>query len=79
MRASLAARSVAGRGGRSGPGRKRSIFIAEGDVALGLEAARRDLETRLGVDTRDAELMAASSAAGGLFRSRNDAWVFAET
>ena len=40
--------------------------VAEGDVALGLEAARRDLETRLGVDTRDAALMAASSAAGGL-------------
>lgn len=40
--------------------------VAEGDVALGLEAARKDLETRVGVDTRDAALMAASSAAGGL-------------
>jgi len=40
--------------------------VAEGDVTRGLEAARRDLETRLGVYTRDAELMASSSAAGGL-------------
>jgi hypothetical protein len=40
--------------------------VAEGDVAQGLEAARKDLETRLGVNTRDAALMAASSAAGGL-------------
>jgi hypothetical protein len=40
--------------------------VAEGDVTLGLEAARRDLETRLGVDTRGAGLLAASSAAGGL-------------
>lgn len=40
--------------------------VAEGDVAIGLEAARKDLEIRLGVDTRDASLMAASSAAGGL-------------
>ena len=40
--------------------------VAEGDVARGLEAARTDLETRLGVNTRDAALMAASSAAGGL-------------
>jgi uncharacterized protein (TIGR01319 family) len=40
--------------------------VAEGDVARGLEAARKDLETRVGVNTRDATLMAASSAAGGL-------------
>jgi uncharacterized protein (TIGR01319 family) len=40
--------------------------VTEGDVARGLEAARKDLETRLGVNTRDATLMAASSAAGGL-------------
>jgi hypothetical protein len=40
--------------------------VAEGDVAQGLEAARKDLEKRLGVNTRDAALMAASSAAGGL-------------
>lgn len=40
--------------------------VAEGDVAQGLEAARKDLETRVGVITRDATLMAASSAAGGL-------------
>lgn len=40
--------------------------VAEGDVVLGLEAACRDLETRLGVHTRDADLMVASSAAGGL-------------
>ena len=40
--------------------------VAEGDVAQGLEAARKDLETRVGVNTRDAMLMAASSAAGGL-------------
>ena len=40
--------------------------VAEGDVAQGLETARNDLEKRLGVNTRDATLMAASSAAGGL-------------
>ncbi|MGD8368592.1 MAG: glutamate mutase L, partial [Desulfobacterales bacterium] len=40
--------------------------VSEGDVALGLEAARKDLETRLGVNTRNAVLMASSSAAGGL-------------
>ena len=40
--------------------------VAEGDVAQGLDAARQDLEIRLGVNTRDAALMAASSAAGGL-------------
>ena len=40
--------------------------VAQGDVAQGLEAARKDLETRVGVNTRDATLMAASSAAGGL-------------
>jgi len=40
--------------------------VAEGDVMQGLEAARKDLGTRLGVDTENAALMAASSAAGGL-------------
>jgi MutL protein len=40
--------------------------VAAGDVARGLGAARKDLETRLGVNTRNARLMAASSAAGGL-------------
>jgi uncharacterized protein (TIGR01319 family) len=40
--------------------------VAQADVVQGLEAARKDLETRLGVNTRDASLMAASSAAGGL-------------
>jgi hypothetical protein len=40
--------------------------VSDGDVALGLARARKDLETRLGVDTRDATLMASSSAAGGL-------------
>ena len=40
--------------------------VAEGDVAQGLETARNDVEKRLGVNTRDATLMAASSAAGGL-------------
>ena len=40
--------------------------VLEGDVAKGLAAARKDLETRLGVDTTDAVLLAASSAAGGL-------------
>ncbi len=40
--------------------------VAEGDVTLGLEAARRDLETRFRLGTEDAVLMAAASAAGGL-------------
>ena len=40
--------------------------VTEGDVAQGLAAARKDLETRVGVNTQDAMLMAASSAAGGL-------------
>jgi uncharacterized protein (TIGR01319 family) len=40
--------------------------VAEGDVARGLQAARKDLETRVGVNTQDAPLMASSSAAGGL-------------
>ncbi len=38
--------------------------VAEGDVTHGLETARKDLETRLGVNTRGATMMAASSAAG---------------
>jgi hypothetical protein len=57
-----------------GSGRKISFLgqglglttVSEGDVARGLAAARKDLETRLDVSTRDAALMAASSAAGGL-------------
>jgi hypothetical protein len=40
--------------------------VVEGDVTRGLAAARKDLETRAGVNTQDATLMAASSAAGGL-------------
>jgi uncharacterized protein (TIGR01319 family) len=40
--------------------------VAEGDVAQGLEVARKDLEKRVGVNTQAATLMAASSAAGGL-------------
>ena len=40
--------------------------VAEGDVVKGFEAARKDLEIRMDVNTRDAMLMAASSAAGGL-------------
>jgi hypothetical protein len=40
--------------------------IAEGDVLLGLEAARKDLQARFGIETSGAILMAASSAAGGL-------------
>jgi len=40
--------------------------VREGDVSIGLDHARQDLEQRLGVDTSGAELMVASSAAGGL-------------
>lgn len=40
--------------------------VTEGDVTIGLENARKDLEIRLGIDSSDAKLMAASSAAGGL-------------
>ena len=40
--------------------------VAEGDVTLGLERAREDLEARIGMDTRGVPLAAASSAAGGL-------------
>jgi uncharacterized protein (TIGR01319 family) len=40
--------------------------VDEGDVGLGLERARKDLETRCYVETSGATLMAASSAAGGL-------------
>ncbi len=40
--------------------------VQEGDISLGLERARQDLEIRCEVDSRDARLMAASSAAGGL-------------
>jgi uncharacterized protein (TIGR01319 family) len=39
---------------------------AEGDVGLGLDAARADLENRMGIDTGGAQWMASSSAAGGL-------------
>ena len=38
--------------------------VREGDVSIGLDQARQDLEQRLGVDTSGAELMVASSAAG---------------
>jgi hypothetical protein len=40
--------------------------VAEGDVGIGLDAARMDLEKSHGVDISEALLMAASSAAGGL-------------
>lgn len=40
--------------------------VDRGDIAIGLEAAREDLQTRLGVVTTGAPLMASSSAAGGL-------------
>jgi uncharacterized protein (TIGR01319 family) len=40
--------------------------VDAGNVVIGLEAARVDLEQRLGVDTAAAEWMASSSAAGGL-------------
>lgn len=40
--------------------------VAEGDVTLGLDAARHDLETRCKIDTAGAKLMASASAAGGL-------------
>ena len=40
--------------------------VAEGDVGLGLAAARQEVEARHGVETSGATLMAASSAAGGL-------------
>ena len=39
---------------------------AQGNVAVGLEVAREDLEARFGLDTSGAVLMAAASAAGGL-------------
>ncbi len=40
--------------------------VDEGDVTIGLGRAREDLESRCGVDIKSAELMASSSAAGGL-------------
>ncbi len=40
--------------------------VAAGDVLLGLDEAREDLEHRLDIDTSGARWMAASSAAGGL-------------
>jgi len=40
--------------------------VSQGDVSIGLAAASQDLEERFGIDTAGAELMAASSAAGGL-------------
>ena len=39
---------------------------SEGDVGVGLESARRDLETRFSLRTSGVPLMVASSAAGGL-------------
>ncbi len=40
--------------------------VDAGDVVLGLDAARRDVETRCGIETASALLLATSSAAGGL-------------
>lgn len=40
--------------------------VKDGNVAVGIEGARRDLEDRFGLDTSGVILMAASSAAGGL-------------
>lgn len=40
--------------------------VAEGNVLIGLDQARADLERRLDIDTAGAQWMAASSAAGGL-------------
>lgn len=40
--------------------------VSQGDVSIGLDMARSDLENRLRLDTLGADLMAASSAAGGL-------------
>ena len=40
--------------------------VLAGDISIGLDEALRDLEERLGLDTSQAHLMAASSAAGGL-------------
>jgi uncharacterized protein (TIGR01319 family) len=40
--------------------------VEAGDVALGLEAARRDVETRCDIETAGALLLVTSSAAGGL-------------
>lgn len=59
-----------GSGGSTGPhflgqGTSRTT-VDEGDVALGLELARRNLENQLGHPTDKVPLMASSSAAGGL-------------
>ena len=43
--------------------------VAAGDVVLGLDEAREDLEHRLDIDTSGARWLAASSAAGGLSMS----------
>lgn len=40
--------------------------ITQGDISIGLDGARADLESRFNIDTSGADLMAASSAAGGL-------------
>lgn len=40
--------------------------VDEGDVTIGLTRAMDDLSARHGVETKDVEMMAASSAAGGL-------------
>ncbi|MBN1573401.1 MAG: glutamate mutase L [Deltaproteobacteria bacterium] len=40
--------------------------VDEGDVTVGLTRAMEDLKSRLGIETEGANLMAASSAAGGL-------------
>lgn len=48
-------------------GQGMAVTTAEaGDVGAGLDAARADLERRLGIDTAGAGWMASSSAAGGL-------------
>jgi hypothetical protein len=48
-------------------GQGAALTTAEaGDIGIGLEAARADLEARLGIDTATAGWMASSSAAGGL-------------
>jgi uncharacterized protein (TIGR01319 family) len=58
---------VASRGRPSFLGQGSSLTTTdEGDIGLGLEAARRDLEMRHAITTSGVPLMAASSAAGGL-------------
>ena len=63
--AGLESAAAEGRAGFLGQGVAPST-VAEGDVTLGLERAREDLEARIGVGTRSTPLAVASSAAGGL-------------